>query len=216
MIPKFTTKTVYISRSGFAVMAINVAKHGFNCDEKHVIYANLTETFDSMRGEIWTLPYNKFIEVFSPMTIRKDGELIRRVTLLVLGSPVMTFGMLDKCVANEDHIYDYIARAEHKGALVTGQSAHKIDTTISHDFILRDFLYKDYSCSLGNYGVLSADMVVQESAAEDMLRVLDDTAPVMADYFTGIQLELAGHSANGKVLIGKLHEAFLLTDLPPL
>lgn len=214
MITDFQPKTFYISRSGFPVMAINVAKNGFDCREESVVYTNLTDTYDTPRGEIWVMYKPKFLEIFSPMTRVENGELIRRVPLLVLGSHIATYGFLAKNAHNEDQIHEYISIGEKRGRLVSnGQEHSYIDVTQEHDFVIRDLLYKEYDhIESGEWGVLSADIVVKIGTNPRMEAILDATVPILANYFTSVQIEIGETTPNGKNTIAKLHAPFLLSE----
>lgn len=214
MIKDFQPKSFYISRSGFPVMAINVAKNGFDCREESVVYTNLTDTFDTPRGEVWVMYKPEFLRIFSPMTETLNGELIRRVPLVVLGSHIATYGFLAKNTHNEDQLLDFIATGEHRGRLVSSaDGVSQIDVSEHHDFVLRNLLYKEYDhAEFGEWGVLSGDLVVKLGTNPAMEAILDTSLPVLANYFTSVQLEIGETTANGKNTIAKMHAPFLLSE----
>lgn len=66
----------YWSRRGYEMKVLYVGKSALDCTIGMITYTNLTDTFDSPPGVIWSLPETIFLERFSdaPPTENKPTE----------------------------------------------------------------------------------------------------------------------------------------------
>jgi len=212
-------KTVYISRSGFPVMFHGMAKQADDCTQSKVIYSLLSESFDSLRGDMFYGELSQFQERFTPISqlVNDDKQFKRRVMLLTLGSRFNTFGMLSACQANLDLLLEFRERVR-PGVRITNMVRDEGFPRYYEDADCTEAWLEDLqvtSYNDGQYYVLSADLVTDklDDPYVQQFFPLDEEGrfTIPNRYVTSIQVETEeDHHHDGRLLLKKLHNAFAL------
>lgn len=212
MLKVIEPKTVYVDRFGFPVFVPNLANHGSDSSQ-FVIYTNMVETHCSPRYSMFVLPVEEFKEKFTEFTQDRPDHWVRRVTLLVLGSPMVSYGFLAKVVENEDMILEYIEKATHRNGryIENFDPAAGIEIKEGFNFYIENLSYESVEDSDGKeYGVLSADLYLPKTTTGSLAALLDPTLATEAHYFSSLQVDTEGNAPDGLNLLKVIYGPILV------